>query len=380
MSTLSGAITVAALAGIASSAQLPQALTVGVIGDFGWTGWNPAPATFCSDIMPKLQAANITIPRELQNDCDPGDRTYINNATALQTDTASYIGQVCERKGCSAFVSVGDNFYDSGVDFTTGGVTRFQEAWVDMYTGPAFDNKRWYQCLGNHDIVKGQAGVDFETKIAPIYDNRWYFGTQGLPYYSYDIQGRDWTATFVVVDSDCFIQSYQESTSVYQNEYTTSCHQDTQTQVDFLAQAFAESKAEWKFLQLHHGFQSSSTNYTELWPLMSIVEQHKATVLNGHDHCLAHYYANQTNFILSGGAGYPQAGDCNNGVPLGPYAKWLGANNQSAANGFVTLDISKNSVVVEYYARDMKFEGGDLYPVPNDLTPSYNFTITQQSQ
>ncbi|KAJ9204592.1 hypothetical protein DTO164E3_1767 [Paecilomyces variotii] len=370
----------AALAGIASSTQLPETVTLGVIGDFGWTGWNPAPATFCNDVMPKLQAANITIPRELQNDCDAGDRAAINNATALQADTASYIGQVCELKGCSAFVSVGDNFYDSGVDFTTGGVIRFQEAWVDMYTGPAFNTTRWYQCLGNHDVVKGQAGVDFETKIAPVYDDRWYFGTKGLPYYSYDIQGRDWTATFVVVDSDCFIDDYQESTSVYQNEYTTSCHQDTQTQVDFLAQAFANSNAEWKFLQLHHGFQSSFTNYTELWPLIEIVEQHKATVLNGHDHCMAHYYNNQTNFILSGGAGYPEVGDCNNGVPLGPYTKWLGANNQSAANGFVTLDISKESVVVEYYARDMKFEGGDLYPVQNDLNPSYQFTISQQSQ
>jgi hypothetical protein len=32
-----------------------------------------------------------------------------------------------------------------------------------------------YQCLGNHDIVPGQSGVDFQTKVAPLYDNRWYF-------------------------------------------------------------------------------------------------------------------------------------------------------------------------------------------------------------
>jgi len=56
--------------------------------------------------MAKLQAANITIPNELVNDCDPGDKAYIVNASALQMDTAQYIGQICTMKNCSAFISV----------------------------------------------------------------------------------------------------------------------------------------------------------------------------------------------------------------------------------------------------------------------------------
>lgn len=35
-------------------------------------------------------------------------------------------------------------------------------------------------------------------------------GFEGTPYYTYDLVGADWTATFVVVDSDCFLSSYQE--------------------------------------------------------------------------------------------------------------------------------------------------------------------------
>jgi tartrate-resistant acid phosphatase type 5 len=114
---------------------------------------------------------------------------------------------------------------------------------------------------------------------------------------------------------------------VYKNPYTSACHSNTQVQVDFLSEAFANSKATWKFLQLHHSYMSSSTNETDLAPLISVVEKHHGIVLNGHDHCLGHYFFNNTNFILSGAAGYPQAGDCNNGVALGPYAKFLGANN-----------------------------------------------------
>ena len=109
------------------------------------------------------------------NDCDPGDKTYITNATQLQMDTSSYVGQICAMKNCSAFISVGDNFYDSGVDFTTAGILRFETAWVQMYSQGVFDYAPWYQCLGNHDIVPGESGVDFQTKVAPLYDDRWYF-------------------------------------------------------------------------------------------------------------------------------------------------------------------------------------------------------------
>ncbi|KAH8807592.1 putative tartrate-resistant acid phosphatase type 5 precursor [Xylogone sp. PMI_703] len=357
-----------------------KVLTVGVIGDYGWTGWTPSPDHFCLEVMPELIAANITIPNEVKNDCDPGDKQYVGNATALQLDTASYVGQVCAIKNCSAFISVGDNFYDSGLDFSTGSILRFEASWVNMYTQGVFRKAPWYQCLGNHDVVRGQGGVDFETKVAPIYDDRWYFGTEGLPYYTYDLEGKDWTATFVVVDSDCFLSSYQKSSSVYYNEYTQACHKTTQQQIDFLAESFKNSKADWKFLQLHHPYMSVATNETDLQPLIDIVVEHKGIVLNGHDHCLGHYFYNNTNFILSGAAGYPQGGDCNNGVSLGPYVKYLGANNETAANGFVTMDISKESVVVEWYARDMTFSNGDMFPVSCDLQPSHSVTIKEKAK
>jgi tartrate-resistant acid phosphatase type 5 len=72
---------------------------------------------------------------------------------------------------------------------------------------------------------------------------------------------------------------------------------------------------------------SASTNETDLAPLISIVEKHQGIVLNGHDHCMGHFFSNNTNFILSGAAGYPQAGDCNNGIAPGPFTLFLAANN-----------------------------------------------------
>ncbi|KAJ5606243.1 hypothetical protein N7510_009024 [Penicillium lagena] len=359
--------------------QGADVLTVALLGDYGWTGWEPLPLSFCNEIMPKLIADGITIPREIQNDCDPGDRYDIRNATIEQKKTAQYIENVCLMKNCSAFISVGDNFYDSGVDFETEGILRFDQAWASMYNGTAFDGKPWYQCLGNHDVIPGQPAVDFQTRIAPLMDDRWYFGHDHLPYYTYDLVGSNWTATFVVVESDCFINTYQESSSVYLTPYLKACHKTTQQQVDFLKKSFAESKADWKFLQIHHGYVSSSSNYTELAPLMDIVQKHNGVVVNGHDHCMAHYYYQDTNFVLTGAAGYAQAGDCNYGEKLGPFAQWLGADKLQSANGFVTLDISANALNFEYYARDMRMLGSDLYPVKHDMKPSYNFTVTKHS-
>lgn len=273
-------------------------------------------------------------------------------------------------KNCSAFMSVGDNFYDSGVDFTTTGLQRFYEGWKNLYTGAAFDNKPWYQALGNHDVVPGSAGVDFQTRIAPLIDNRWNFGDENSTYWSYDLTGSNWTAHFVVMESDCFINKYQSSSSVYYTPYLQQCHKETAKQVDFLRQSFAQSKADWKILQLHHGYISSSTNYTELAPLIDIARQHNGVVINGHDHCLAHYEYQDMNYVLTGGAGFAEAGDCNYGVPLGPYVKFLGANSQNASNGFVTMDISSHALNFEYWLRDF---GG------NNMKPGYSFNVTKHS-
>ena len=180
------------------SRQAPKGadiLTVGVIGgmdtpelifdcglnvnvlreDYGWAGWEPSPDDFCLRVLPHLESVGVKPPNEVVNDCDPGDKQYITNATQLQMDTSAYVGQICALKNCSAFISVGDNFYDSGVDFTTAGILRFEQAWVQMYDQGVFEYTPWYQCIGNHDVVPGQSGVDFQTKIAPLYDDRWYF-------------------------------------------------------------------------------------------------------------------------------------------------------------------------------------------------------------
>ncbi|KAJ5138180.1 purple acid phosphatase 3 [Penicillium atrosanguineum] len=76
----------------------------------------------------------------------------------------------------------------------------------------------------------------------------------------------------------------QEDTSVYSTDYVIGCHKDTQEQVNFLRESFAKPDATWK---------------------------NNGAVVNGHDHFMAHYQYEGTDFVLTGGAGYAEAGDCN---------------------------------------------------------------------
>lgn len=187
---------------------------------------------------------------------------------------------------------------------------------------------------------------------------------------------------------------------MYRNAYTSTCHNNTQAQTKFLAHTFAKSNATWKFLHLHHPYRSAAGNETDLEPLISIVEKHHGILMNGHDHCLGYFFSKDTNFILSGVARHPQAGDCNNGTAPGSYALYLAANNLTgecngpesilvtcaddvvlpAANGVVTLDISKDMINVEYYARDAELDNGDLYPVDCDLKPATAFISRKRLQ
>ncbi|KAF5016436.1 hypothetical protein F66182_11885, partial [Fusarium sp. NRRL 66182] len=72
------------VAGSVAAPKGQKTLTLGVLGDYGWSGWSPANDYFCNEVTPILTANNITIPRELQNDCDTGDRAAAQNASWSQ--------------------------------------------------------------------------------------------------------------------------------------------------------------------------------------------------------------------------------------------------------------------------------------------------------
>lgn len=56
--------------------------------DYGWTGWQPLPLDFCNNVLSKLEADGVEIPKAIMNDCDAGDRLDISNATIEESKLA----------------------------------------------------------------------------------------------------------------------------------------------------------------------------------------------------------------------------------------------------------------------------------------------------
>lgn len=46
--------------------------------DYGWTGWVPSPDNFCFDVLPKLEAAGITVPNEVVNGKSPNSELSLD--------------------------------------------------------------------------------------------------------------------------------------------------------------------------------------------------------------------------------------------------------------------------------------------------------------
>lgn len=144
-----------------------------------------------------------------------------------------------------------------------------------------------------------------------------------------------------------------------------------QAQIDFLDKSSAESDADWKFVVMHHPILSTSKNYTsakDMGGLFQVVEKHKLTVINGHDHVLSHQQGNNTDFFTVGAGSLTAASDGNNGV-YEPYIKYVAANATYADNGLALLSGTKEELVVEYYEY-----------LKGAKTPSYTAIVKQNRQ
>ncbi|ORX48858.1 Metallo-dependent phosphatase [Hesseltinella vesiculosa] len=335
------------------------AFTVFAGGDFGWKNWQPLDQRYCDLFNNGVQPLN---------DCDSGDRSAHATASTEQQLTANFMASVAEKVKPSFLVNVGDNFYSSGLKLNdTFSINRFYAAYVDTYNHSSL-NFPWYMTIGNHDIL---GDVEFETELAHKLDARWIMPSS---YYSHDFQQNGVSALFIHYDSDCFISKYQKDSSVYKVPYVVDCNRVKEDQIQFIKSALSNSTHDYKFVLAHHPVWSSSANYTtDLAEINDLVQQHKAIYINGHDHCMALYQQNDVPYILTGGMGLTEPGDCNNGVRFGNFTVKLFASQAKqggqAPGGFVSMDFTKSELVVNYWTRD----GNNIKQASKK--PSYSVTV-----
>ncbi len=198
----------------------------------------------------------------------------------LQNEVANSMSQYALAKPMKFILTVGDNFYSSGV--TSIEDSHWQRSWLDIYSLPGLANLNWYVSLGNHDYGGSvQAAIDYSS-----INSQWRLPRR---YYKKQFRTKNLVADIFFIDTSPFITSYYNNTSMPEIAIEKT---KLNIQKSWLRRKMNKSQADWKIVVGHHPFYSSTpARESERNDLSSSLlrlfqRQQPDLYLSGHDHDL----------------------------------------------------------------------------------------------
>jgi tartrate-resistant acid phosphatase type 5 len=262
------------------------------------------------------------------------------NGTNHQREVATQMGKTAERLGGRCVISVGDNFYEDGVQSTSDPLWR--SSFEEIYSARSLQVP-WYVALGNHDY-RGvpQAQIDY-ARTSP----RWR-----MPSRYYKVAGNDIGAPHVdlfVIDTSPLVHQYRDKVHSVIAENVAS--QDVPAQLRWLDEQLAKSAAPWKLVIGHHTLHSGGSGHGDTPEMKELIEpllqKHGVQAyINGHDHDLQH--------IRRGGVDYVC---CGAGSEVRPVQSIEGTLFCASRSGFAAMRSDPDALTFEF--RD--FTGASLY-------------------
>lgn len=246
-----------------------------------------------------------------------------------QRDVAQRMGEAAKALGARFVVSVGDNFYDSGVKSAND--PQWKSSFEDVYTAPSLQTP-WYVALGNHDY-RGvpQAQLDYA-----LTSPQWR-----MPSRYYKVSGADHgfaDADLFILDTSPFVEKYRAMPSLLRDNVLG---QDVPAQLAWLDAELARSTAPWKLVFGHHTvFSGGDHGDTDelVAQLKPILDRHGVQAyINGHDHDLQHIEVDGVTYICTGA-----------GSETRPVKAVAGTKFCLSRSGFTTYDLTADSLVVEF--------------------------------
>ena len=209
-----------------------------------------------------------------------------------QRDVANQMGLAATKRRCRFIVSVGDNFYEKGVQSAAD--PQWKSSCEDVYTAPSL-GVPWYAILGNHDYKgRPQAQLDY-AKTHP----NWKMPAR---YFSaIEPTGEKEKVEFFFIDTSPFVEQYRKNVDM-RDEINS---QDTAAQVRWLDHALSNSTATWKIVIGHHPIFSGGTEHGDQPELIQainpLLEKHRVSAyFNGHDHDLQHIVRGSVEYFNTG--------------------------------------------------------------------------------
>jgi tartrate-resistant acid phosphatase type 5 len=262
------------------------------------------------------------------------------DGNAHQREVAVQMGRAAQSLASQCVFSVGDNFYEDGVQATSDPLWR--SSFEAIYSAPSLQVP-WYVALGNHDYRGNpQAQIDYAT-----ISQRWR-----MPSRYYKMSGSQIGAPHLdvfVIDTSPLVHKYRKD--VHNAIAANVVSQDVPAQLRWLDEQLSRSTAPWKLVLGHHTIYSGGSGHGDTPETTELIEpllrKHGVQAyINGHDHDLQH--------IRRGGVDYLC---CGAGSEVRPVQAVEGTLYCAARSGFAVLRSSLDSLSVEF--RD--FTGATLY-------------------
>ncbi|XP_069783759.1 tartrate-resistant acid phosphatase type 5-like isoform X2 [Narcine bancroftii] len=283
---------------------------------------------------------------------DWGGLPFKPYTTPVEKNTAHQMGVVAETMGIDFILSLGDNFYYSGVNNVTD--HRFQETFEDIFSANSLKDKPWYVVAGNHDH---SGNVTAQIKYSKV-SKRWNF-----PHYYYDlnfaIAGSNTTITILMLDtvllcgnSDDFMGMGPEG---------PSDHRVANAQLQWVQEKLKTSRSDFLIVAGHYPVWSIAEHgptkclVQKLYPLL--VQYRVSAYFCGHDHNLQFIRdSDGIGYVLSGAGNFMENSTKHkHHVPEG-WLKFFYADI-SSFGGFVYVEIVPEQMIITY----IEAHGKSLY-------------------
>jgi acid phosphatase len=253
------------------------------------------------------------------------------NGSQHQSDVATQMGLAAASLDSRCIISVGDNFYEDGVQSATD--PQWRTSFENIYTASSLQVP-WYVALGNHDY-RGvpQAQLDYAKLSA-----RWR-----MPSRYYKVAGTDLGAPhvdFFIIDTSPLVHQYRDN--VHSAIAANVASQDVHAQLDWLDHELENSQASWKLVVGHHTIYSGGSGHgdtpeTKEW-IEPLLEKHRVQAyIHGHDHDLQHIRRNGIDYLC-----------CGAGSEVRPVHGIEGTLFCQARSGFAAFHSEPSSLTVEF--------------------------------
>jgi tartrate-resistant acid phosphatase type 5 len=248
-----------------------------------------SPATFLATVLVLCARLRLTF----------GDLNFLaigdwGKVGADQSVTADAMARVASSHPVDFIVSVGDNFYEDGVN----GVDdpQWKTTFQDVFEArDSLKNLPWYSVLGNHDYHQDpEAQIAYSSVSGGKWNMNGHFFTRTVR-----LGESEGEVKFIFIDSIWFAPLVSKSTHV---EHQQSVFAQQYAWLE--SELKSSSGADWLIVVGHYPLFSVGENGDQ--PAMqkaiqALLEEYKVDAyISGHDHCLEHLTHNGVQYIVTG--------------------------------------------------------------------------------